>query len=291
MKKIALCLALLSFLAVGNQCFAVICPIDQVPAATLLLPYFAVDYTSATEGGQNALFSINTPAATAVLAHVVVWSDLSVPVLDFNVYLTGYDVQTVNLCDIIHSGTCRARLPRAGPERHHQPARRLLAGHQLRELPGPAARGGAAANFIAHIQTLSAPEFPILTAAPADHLGDNIARGYVTVDTSPTAHCVPRRPGYFGPVARRRHQPERPLGRLLPVELGGQFADGNPLVHIEGLGDQPRDHDQRLLHLLRPLHQPGLERRRQPRAPGLELRRPLPQRRRVHRRHGLPSLA
>ena len=34
----------------------------------------------------------------------MVWSDLSVPVLDFNVYLTGYDVQTINLRDILVNG-------------------------------------------------------------------------------------------------------------------------------------------------------------------------------------------
>src|SRR4029079_4736037 len=34
----------------------------------------------------------------------VVWSDLSVPVLDFNVYLTGYDVQSINLRDILVRG-------------------------------------------------------------------------------------------------------------------------------------------------------------------------------------------
>src|SRR5215469_12996841 len=81
---------------------AVICTIDDVPAATLLLPYFEVDLGGGW--GQTTLFSINNASATAVLAHVVLWSDLSVPVLDFNVYLTGYDVQTINLRDIILNG-------------------------------------------------------------------------------------------------------------------------------------------------------------------------------------------
>ena len=43
MKKTALCLALLGLLALGGQALAVICTIDDVPAATLLLPYFEVD--------------------------------------------------------------------------------------------------------------------------------------------------------------------------------------------------------------------------------------------------------
>src|SRR5262249_53882564 len=91
MKKFAVALALLSLLALGGQAFAVICTIDDVPAATLLLPYFEVSPCS-DPNGVTTLFSVNNASATAILAHVVVWSDLSVPVLDFNIYLTGYDV-------------------------------------------------------------------------------------------------------------------------------------------------------------------------------------------------------
>jgi hypothetical protein len=77
-----------------------ICTIDDVPAATLLLPYFEVDLNN--PNGINTLFSINNASASAVLAHVVLWSDLSVPTFDFNIYLTGYDVQTVSIRDIFN---------------------------------------------------------------------------------------------------------------------------------------------------------------------------------------------
>src|SRR4029450_11324771 len=102
MKRKALGLALLCLLGLAGSAGAVICTIDDVPGATLLLPYFEVDL--ANTNGITTLFSINNASATAILAHVVVWSDLSVPVLDFNVYLTGYDVQSINLRDILVSG-------------------------------------------------------------------------------------------------------------------------------------------------------------------------------------------
>ncbi|HEV7506116.1 MAG TPA: hypothetical protein VGS07_14500 [Thermoanaerobaculia bacterium] len=89
-SRIPLCLALASLLGLGGPAFAVIGTIDNVPAATLLLPYFEVDI--AHPGGVNTFFSINNALATAVLAHVTIWSDQSIPVLDFDVYLTGYDV-------------------------------------------------------------------------------------------------------------------------------------------------------------------------------------------------------
>src|SRR3954454_17316745 len=102
MRKLCLCLALAGLLGLGGQAFAVIGTIDDVPAATLLLPYFEVDLNNAN--GINTLFSINNASATAVLAHVTVWTDQSVPALDFDVYLTGYDVQTISLRDIFVNG-------------------------------------------------------------------------------------------------------------------------------------------------------------------------------------------
>ncbi|HYX23107.1 MAG TPA: hypothetical protein VFC23_03055, partial [Thermoanaerobaculia bacterium] len=99
MKRLVLGVFLLCGIGAVVPAGAVICTIDAVPAATLLLPYFEVDLNN--PNGLTTLFSINNASATAVLAHVTVWSDLSVPVLDFNVYLTGYDVQTINLRDLL----------------------------------------------------------------------------------------------------------------------------------------------------------------------------------------------
>src|SRR4051812_12198127 len=110
LARLTLCLVLLLAVWSARPAAAVIGTIDDVPAATLLLPYFEVDLNDPL--GTNTLFSINNASATAVLAHVVIWSDLSVPVLDFNIYLTGYDVQTVNLRDILVGG----KLPRTASD-------------------------------------------------------------------------------------------------------------------------------------------------------------------------------
>ena len=141
MRNCAIVLLLAGLLA-SAPARAVICTVDEVPAATLLLPYFEVDLGEPV--GPRTLFSVNNASATAVLAHVVVWSDLSVPVLDFNIYLTGYDVQTINLRDVLARHPAADRLGRAGPERHHLPAGAVLAGHQLRELHRAAAAAAAA---------------------------------------------------------------------------------------------------------------------------------------------------
>src|SRR5947209_4785499 len=158
MKKTALCLALLGLLALGGQALAVICTIDEVPAATLLLPYFDVDLGN--PNGETTLFSINNASATAVLAHVVVWSDLSVPVLDFNIYLTGYDVQTINLRDILVNGVL-PRTASAGqdPGDTISPKGQFSQDINFASCQGQLPTGTLPATFITHLQTSLTGQF------------------------------------------------------------------------------------------------------------------------------------
>jgi len=79
------------------------CDIKIGPAATLLLPYFEIDLRNA--GGQTTLFTITNVSRYSQIAHVTLWTDFAVPVLDFNIFLTGYDVQAINLKEILTTGT------------------------------------------------------------------------------------------------------------------------------------------------------------------------------------------
>src|SRR5439155_8480868 len=80
------------------------CDIGTAPAATLLLPYFEVDFKSPQTTARTTLFTITNVSAFPQIAHVVVWTDWSFPALDFNIFLTGYDVQAINLYDIFARG-------------------------------------------------------------------------------------------------------------------------------------------------------------------------------------------
>ena len=104
MKKITIALALGCLLLLGGGAFAELCTMDAVPAASLLLPYFEVDLDAAEGTGINTLFSINNASAAPAIAHVTVWTDWSIPVLDFDVYLTGYDMQSINMYNILANG-------------------------------------------------------------------------------------------------------------------------------------------------------------------------------------------
>ncbi|MCP4248823.1 MAG: hypothetical protein GY778_17400, partial [bacterium] len=104
MKRLTLVLTLLCLLAPGGQAAAELCTIDAVPAATLLLPYFEVDLIGPPIKGVNTLFTVNNASATPTIAHVSVWTDWSQPVLDFDIFLTGYDIQAFSLYDVLVRG-------------------------------------------------------------------------------------------------------------------------------------------------------------------------------------------
>ena len=78
------------------------CEVIVTPAATLLLPYFEVDLANRT--GETTLFTITNVTQSPQIARVTLWTDLAYPVLNFNVFLTGYDVQAFNLFDLLGRG-------------------------------------------------------------------------------------------------------------------------------------------------------------------------------------------
>lgn len=204
----------LSILAIaGTLCLAAapagaqpVSPMELIadrPAATLLLPYFEVDLADAQ--GSNTVFSVNNSSATAALAHVTLWSDLSVPVLAFNVYLTGYDVQYIDLRKVL-----TGQLPVTASD-----------GQDLGDSGDPAdgiSNQGALSQDINFANCSGQLPPPPLDAAYATHMrraltgrssvffgnlcsgldhGDRMARGYVTVDT--VNNCTlepPSSPGY-----------------------------------------------------------------------------------------------
>ena len=176
-----------------------ICALDSPPAATLLLPYFEVDVGGAS--GKTTLLSINNAAAEAHLAHVVLWTDIAVPTLAFDVYLTGYDVQTINLRDVFNGVLPSTADAGRDPGDTISPKGAFS---QDIELPGcagslpPAALSAAQAQSLRRAHTgFALPEDP--THCVGLPTGDGIARGYVTVDVVTRCSALtPRDPGYFG---------------------------------------------------------------------------------------------
>jgi hypothetical protein len=221
-------------LALGGQAIAEICTIDDVPAATLLLPYFEVDLDD--PNGINTLFSINNASATAVLAHVVLWSDLSVPTFDFNIYLTGYDVQTVSIRDIFNGTVPSTASAGQDPGDTISPKGDFSQDINFASCNGQLPPPPIPAAFVTHLRAAHTGGFSaILNGCSGLDFGDNIARGYVTVDT--VNNCTLRFPGdagYFVSGGAGDATNQNVLwGDYFYVDNANNFAQGETLVHVE----------------------------------------------------------
>lgn len=225
-----LMIGLLWLLASPGQ--AAIGVIDKVPAATLLLPYFEVDI--ARSDGVNTLFSINNAAATAVLAHVTVWTDQAVPALAFDVYLTGYDVQTVSLRDIFVDG----KLPLTASD-GQDPTDTISPQGEASQDVNFASCGGMPyvspavdAAFRAHLQAwLQGRQSPATGTCAGSKTQDGILRGYVTVDTvNACSLYFPSDWSLYGPLMTDQNVL---WGDVLYVNPRLNSAQGETLAHIQ----------------------------------------------------------
>jgi hypothetical protein len=109
MKKTLLtCMAVLALFAIASSATAIVCTIDQRPAATLLVPYFSVAVnsdgtypTSSPTTAANTFVTITNASSSPMLAHVSIYNKRSELALDFNVALTGFDVQSMDIGSIL----------------------------------------------------------------------------------------------------------------------------------------------------------------------------------------------
>jgi hypothetical protein len=245
MKKLISCFAVASILALGGSAIAEIGTIDDVPAATLLLPYFEVDLDNPT--GVTTLFSVNNASAAPALVHVVAWSDLSIHILDFNIYLTGYDVFTQNLRDLFINGTSPQTedyedgdsvSPVGAFSWFDNPVTGVGDGNQP-NCNLPYSDPLLTALYIEHVQnSLTGQASDVLLAggcAGIDH-GDRIARGYITMDSVTDCSLkFPEDSGYFaeGATAGLANDSNQLWGDYFYVNEDEDFAQGETLVHIE----------------------------------------------------------
>ncbi|HEY4573229.1 MAG TPA: hypothetical protein VIJ26_04680 [Thermoanaerobaculia bacterium] len=207
------------------------CTIDLAPAATLLLPYFEIDPAHAT--GMTTLLSINNASAKAVIANVSVWTDLGVATYSFPVYLTGYDVETINLRDLFNGQLPRTASAGQDPQDTISPKGQYSQDINFAScsaLPLPA----LPAAFVAHLRAAHSGQFSsVLGGCAGQNLGDGRLRGYVTVDTvSACAPLAPGDPGYFGPGGIVTDD-NLLWGDYFYVDPDNKYSDGENLVRIK----------------------------------------------------------
>ena len=219
------------------------CDIGVAPAATLLLPYFEVDLENAA--GETTLFTITNVSNLDAIAHVTLWTDYSFPVIDFNIYLTGYDVQAINLFDVIERGVIApdagtgTAITKRGTFSDANGALTLTACDRL-----PGALDDA---YVVRMQSAftegTVPDLGVL--AGCNNVGnehDN-AVGYATIDVADLCSTsLPTDDVYFASEIRFDNVL---IGDYQQVHSANNFAQGNPMIHIRAIpeGGDPLDPD------------------------------------------------
>jgi hypothetical protein len=234
--RCTLCAAVLVLLGLAAAAPATaamsVCALDDRPGATLLLPYFEVDLDHAD--GATTLFSVNNASATAVLANVVLWTDLGVPSFTFPLYLTGYDVQTFNLRDLFLGNVLKTASAGQDPNDTISPK-----GPKSQDIPFNSCAGllpqpNLPPAVLAHIRAAhTGQSSPVWNACGGQALGDHLARGYVTVDTvSRCATLTPADAGYFGQGGIASSQNVL-WGDFFYVDPARNLAEGANLVRLK----------------------------------------------------------
>ncbi len=244
----------------GFGAHAEIGTIDQAPAATLLAPYFEI---GPEPGRTTTILRVQNVSATATLARVTLWTDLSYPTLAFDIYLTGYDVQAVNLMDVFLQ-----RIVPPTADRARDPGDQISPQGPLSldsTFPGcddpddlgygddgplwglpppvPTFSENAADDLRYAHQGLPSVHGTYMApgmAAAMQH-DDDLMRGFVTVDVvQQCSQLVPTDPGYFLPGGTGVAALHNVLtGEVLQVDPTNNFMQADTLVPIEASASHP----------------------------------------------------
>jgi len=189
----------------SSPVLAGLCGVDNAPAASLLIPFFEVDLGRCGQPASERLdtaFSVGNTAPHPVLAGVTIWSNWGVPVTGFLTYLPGESTQRVTLGDFLCTGNLPQTGPAVSPEMAGTDPAVSFPLCNNSATPGFApnyANPAAPPYFLEHIQqALTGQLSSLYDTYIGEDLGDDIARGYLTVDNvSECSLLVPSDPGYF----------------------------------------------------------------------------------------------
>ncbi len=218
------------------------CDIAVMPAATLLLPYFEVDI--ANPAGETTIFTITNTTQLPQIAHITLWTDFSFPVVDFNIFLTGYDVQSINLRDVIVLGRIAPDADGTGFDVSNVG---VLSGDDVNDIvfDNPVISEATCVNlpeefpapYVVRMQSAftQGRVTPVGLGGPCNTAGavHTNAIGYVTIDVAGACSTsLPTDAVYFNSEIRFDNVL---IGDYMQVNSDQNFAQGNPMVHIRAI--------------------------------------------------------
>ncbi|PYQ27362.1 MAG: hypothetical protein DMF56_20650 [Acidobacteria bacterium] len=236
------------------------CEITVAPAATLLLPFFDVDFRTPEGEGETTVFTVTNVSPAPQIAHVTLWTDWTFPVLTFNLFLTGYDVQTIDLYDVIARGqvapggpgtssTIDAISPNAALRGHvaYSGSEPGLNNSNPNISEGSVVPGGSCSgtNLDGKIpaEMIDALQWALTTGLYRSACGTtrvggthSNARGFATVDVvTDCTPALPNNPVYFSTQILFDNVLIGDYQRISNYRSIGNLAFGNPMVHIRAI--------------------------------------------------------
>jgi hypothetical protein len=209
------------------------CDIGYYPAATLLLAYFEVDINAPVTTALSTTFTVVNASKLPQIARATIWTDMGYPVVWFNIFLTGYDSQSISLYEVIARGrlpvtSAASALGRASSPNSANP-------YMLQNTLCDGTSGTIAPALLQRVQLAlttgvrESGECPIGTA-------HKNAIGYVTIDVVNSCSTVsPIDPKYWSDVLLYDNVLTGEYIRINPDPDSGNYAGANPLVHIRAI--------------------------------------------------------
>jgi len=237
------------------------CDIAVQPAATLLLPYFEVDFKSPQSTAVTTLFTVTNVSNQPQIAHVTLWTDWGFPALTFSIFLTGYDVQGINLYDVFAraiiapgsgpgvSGTSITTTVPVNPTSGSQPGSNTSNPRFLSNAATVCANlpGVFTPSLMVDLQQIFTTGIPVDNAygcpppppgtGAADRLGGvhSNAIGYATIDVAATCSVsTPAQSAYYTGVLLYDNVLTGDYQQIVP-RSDKSYAQGGPLVHIRAI--------------------------------------------------------
>jgi hypothetical protein len=148
------------------------CVAGSIPGATLLVPYFEVDLST---GSLTTLVAVGNAWGNMTMCRVVLWTDWGIPSLAFDIYIGPNGFVTFNLRDIFLNGY----LPSTGEGVENLGTYFPVCGYLPPYHVNPIISNQDRAR-LAGMHNGQMDEFSKMCAG--ENHGDNLARGYITID-------------------------------------------------------------------------------------------------------------
>jgi hypothetical protein len=209
------------------------CDIGTYAAATLLLPYFDVDVKTQSTTAIDTIFTIINTSKYPQVAHVTIWTDLGYPAAGFNVFLTGYDAQTLSMFELLARGAfpVTSSAVTTGSVSADNGANPNFRAETLCGRVG----GGVPQAMLQKLQGLLTTGTAEGSECPVGMSHKN-AIGYVTIDVvNGCTALMPNDPAYYRDYLLFDNVLTGDYERINPNAATGNYAGGNPLIHIRAV--------------------------------------------------------